>query len=230
MTACMLELERVSVEIHGRKLLSDMSFTLGKGEHVALMGLNGSGKTTILNVIGGLLKFSGTVRVCGTALTGKTIKSIRKNIGYLFNVPEEQLLFPRICDDVAWELINSGMDKKRAMAKALETLEILHIGHLAERSIHELSHGQKQRSALAGIMAAEKPLWLLDEPSSGLDPVAKRDLGAVLEKHSDVTVLCALNDIEFAEKYFSRIIFIENGTLTSADSSISIVKKTWDLI
>ncbi|MBU1219164.1 energy-coupling factor ABC transporter ATP-binding protein [Myxococcota bacterium] len=230
MTACMLELENVSVEINGRKLLSNLSFKLEKGEHVALMGLNGSGKTTILNVVGGLLKFSGTVKVCDTILTGKTIKNIRKNVGYLFNVPEEQLLFPRICDDVAWELINSGMDKKRAMEKALETLEILHIGHLAERSIHELSHGQKQRSALAGIIAAEKPLWLLDEPSSGLDPVAKRDLGTLIEKHSDVTILCALNDTDFAEKYFSRIIFIEDGTLVSANSSISTVKKTWDLI
>ena len=182
MTPPPLALRNVTIryEANAPTILGDVSFTVADSERVALVGLNGSGKTTLLMAAVGLAPHEGQIEICGIPLSRKTLTAVRDRIGFLFNVPEDQLLFPKVIDDVAFGLLRRGMPSTEATAKALATLRSLGVGHLAEASLHHLSHGQKQRIALAGALACEPPLLLLDEPSAALDPPGKRSLARLL--------------------------------------------------
>ncbi|MBU1240379.1 energy-coupling factor ABC transporter ATP-binding protein, partial [Myxococcota bacterium] len=211
MTTPLLSIVNLSVPKKGRAepLLDKVTLFVEKGERVALVGLNGSGKTTLLGSIAGLFRHEGEIRVEGELLTSKSAATIRGKLGYLFNVPEDQLLFPRVLDDVAYGLIRGKVPLARAHEKALEVLKTLGIEQLAHCTVHNLSHGQKQRVALAGALITGAPLLLLDEPSAALDPVAKMQLAKVLRGITHAGILCATNDLEFARAFCHRYIFIE---------------------
>lgn len=209
-------------------ILDDISLSIDSGEHVALLGLNGSGKTTLLLAIAGILPFSGTIKIMNEALSDKNINRLRRNIGFLFNAPADQLLFPKVIDDVSYGLLQRDNSPAAAMEKAERVLRNLGIAHLAECLIPALSHGQKQRIALAGILAVEPSLMLLDEPSAALDPPSKQDLGKILQSHP-AAMLVATHDLSFAEKFCSRFIVIENRAIVLEGSDFSMVSERWEL-
>ena len=138
--------------------------------------------------------------------------TVRDRIGFLFNVPEDQLLFPKVIDDVAFGLMRRGIPSSEAADKSLATLAALGVGHLAESSLHHLSHGQKQRVALAGAMVCEPPLLLLDEPSAALDPPGKRSLARLLQGQ-EAAMVVATHDLEFAAQLCTRFIMLEGGRI-----------------
>ena len=142
-------------------------------------------------------------------------------------MPEDQLLFPRVIDDVAFALSRRGTPMVEATAKAIAVLASLGIAELAEMSLHQLSHGQKQRVALAGALIAEPPLLLLDEPSAGLDPPAKHGLAGLLRK-AGAAMLVATHDLAFAERGCDRFVMLEQGHLVTDQAAVTPRLRRWD--
>jgi cobalt/nickel transport system ATP-binding protein len=192
--------------------LRGVTLAIEPGERVALVGNNGSGKTTLLYAAAGLLPFEGTITVCGIASSRSTLRKIRTRIGFLFATPEDQILFPRVIDDVAFSLLSRGLGRAEALGRAHEMLAELGIDHLAGEAPFRLSHGQRLRVALAGALVSRPPLLLLDEPSAGLDPPGKEHLIGILTRSSG-GMLIATHDREFAELTCGRRLELRDGVI-----------------
>lgn len=229
MSAPALELRRLSVryEAHGRAVISEVSLSVAHAEHVALLGLNGSGKTTLLSAAVGLVAHEGEVWVSGERLTRRTVARLREQVGFLFNVPEDQLLFPKVVEDVAFGLLRRGLRPAEAKDRARQALASLGVGHLAEGPLHHLSHGQKQRVALAGIFATEPRLLLLDEPSAGLDPPGKRALARLLAD-LDAAMVVATHDLELARLCCTRFLWLHEGRLVHDGTDLDEAARQWE--
>jgi cobalt/nickel transport system ATP-binding protein len=229
MTAPALTCRAVTVryEHHGTTILDEVSFEIAAGERVALVGLNGSGKTTLLMAAVGLIPHEGDIEICGTKVSAATLPKVRDQVGFLFNVPEDQLLFPRVIDDVAFALLRRGLPAAQAADKARAVLKLLELTHLAEHSLHHLSHGQKQRVALAGALVAEPPLLLLDEPSAGLDPPAKRGLADLL-RQQPAAMLVATHDLAFARRFCDRFVMLAEGRVVADAAEVNRLVRGWD--
>lgn len=212
MTAPVLTFSGVTVRYDpaGPAVLEGLDLALAPGERVALLGLNGSGKTTLLKAAVGLLPHSGRIEVCGEPLARATLAPIRARVGFLFNLPEDQLLFPEVLDDVAFGLRRKGVPLGEARARARAALDSLGAAALSDEEIHHLSHGQKQRVALAGALATDPELLLLDEPSAALDPPSRARLAALLAG-LDATMLIATHDLDFARACCTRALLIDGG-------------------
>lgn len=205
-------------------VLTEVAFSLAAGERAALVGLNGSGKTTLLLAAVGLIGCEGTIRVCGTPVSRRTAGEVREKVGFLFNVPEDQLLFPMPIEDAAFGLLRRGEARREAYRRASEALGSLGVGTLAERPLHRLSHGQKQRVALAGALVTRPPLLLLDEPSAGLDPPGKRALARILGG-LEAAMLVATHDLDFASLFCRRFIVLDGGRIVYDGCGASVVRR-----
>lgn len=157
------------------------SLTVAPGERVLVIGAVGSGKTTLLLRLVGLLAGPGRVRVGDLDLDTRTRSAIRRRVGFLWQSPDDGLLLPRVLDDVAFGPVNDGCAGPEAEGRARRWLERLGVGELATRSVRSLSGGEKQLVALAGVLAREPGLLLLDEPAAFLDREARRRLREALE-------------------------------------------------
>jgi len=225
-----LEFHGVTLRYEGSAVpvASDVTFSLDGGERVALVGLNGSGKTTLLSAAVGLVPHTGEIRVAGAPVTRKTIARIREQVGFVFNVPEDQLLFPGVLDDVLFGLLRRGVPRKEAVQRARQALGALGIEHLADAPVHRLSHGQKQRVALAGALVTRPALLLLDEPTAGLDPPAKRLLSEHL-RDWDAAMLIATHDLDFAARLCKRYLLLEQGHLVLDTGDPAELRRRWDI-
>lgn len=197
-----------------RPALDGATLSVAAGERVALLGLNGSGKTTLLNVVAGLVPFTGKAEVCGIPVCRSRLREVRARIGFLFGVPDDQLLFPNVLEDVAYSLRQRGVPKASRESQARDVLASLGIAALAGASPYSLSQGQRQRVALAGVLAGSPDLLLLDEPSASLDPVGQAELARALRPLPAALVM-ATHDIPFAERICSRFIVLDSGRILS---------------
>jgi len=224
-----LTLRNVSVRYHPDTpdVLRNVTFTLRPGERCALLGLNGSGKTTLLSAIAGLLPSSGEITVCGTPLTRATERAIRDNLGFLFSSVNDQLLFPQVLDDVAFTLERRGIPYDEARRRATATLDELGVGRFANASHCRLSHGQRQRVALAGMLVAAPPLLLMDEPTASLDPVGQDDLTRVLSRQH-AALLVATHDADFARNVAQRFLILEAGQIIEDTTDPTCVATTFN--
>jgi len=209
-----LEMDGVAVRYPGgtAPVVSGVHLSLQGGQRLALLGLNGSGKTTLLLAPVGLLPVEGRITVTGLDLGRSTLAEIRRRTGFLFAVPEDQLLFPRALDDVLFSLERRGLSGEEARRKASAMLDRLGIAHLADRNPHSLSHGERTRVALAGALVGDTELLLLDEPSAALDPPARLDLARLLADLPTAMVV-ATHDLEFARSVATHFTLLENGCL-----------------
>jgi len=219
----------VRYEASAAAILDDITFEVAPGERVALLGLNGSGKTSLLMATVGLVPHAGEIEVCGVAVSPRNLAGIRDRVGFLFNVPEDQLLFPRVMDDVSFALGRRRVPEKEAWAKAMVALDSLNIGHLARESVHHLSHGQQQRVALAGALVADPPLLLLDEPSAALDPPGKHQLGKLLQGQS-AAMLVATHDLDFVRRFCTRFLMLERGGLVFDGTDVGEIARRWECL
>lgn len=159
--------------------LRDISFSVRKGECVGIIGPNGSGKSTLLARLVGLLDGPGEIRIGEQLLSRHSLRAIRQRTGFLWQRPDDGLLLPTVREDVALGPANDGLENE-SEAIADRWLEQLGISHLAERRIRELSLGERQLVALAGVLARDPGLLLLDEPMSALDGGARSRLAGIL--------------------------------------------------
>ena len=179
-----LELEQVSFAWpQGREVLKGIDLTLSQEDTVALMGSNGSGKTTLGKVIMGILQpTAGEVRLAGRPITEYPLAQRGKRIGYVFQNPERHLFAATVADEIGFALKYRGLDPGEVQERVDEMLDLMELGQYAETFPFNLSHGEKQRLALAAVMALEPEFIILDEPSTGLDWVRKRRLAAMLDR------------------------------------------------
>ena len=224
-----LAFDRVTVryEPDADPAVENVTFSLAAGERVALVGLNGSGKTTLLMAAVGLVACEGEIRVCGTPVSRRTAADVRDQVGFLFNVPEDQLLFPKVIEDAAFGLLRRGSARTDAYRRAATALDSLGVGTLAEWPLQHLSHGQKQRVALAGAIITEPPLLLLDEPSASLDPPGRWSLARLLDR-LDAAMLIATHDLDFACRLCRRFIVLEGGRIAHDGEDVSTVRHLWE--
>ncbi|MDR2924128.1 MAG: energy-coupling factor ABC transporter ATP-binding protein [Treponema sp.] len=205
------------------KAVDNVSFSLGGGESIALIGENGAGKTSLLLAIVGILETAGgAVEINGIQLAKKTVNEIRRQIGLVFQNPDDQLFMPLIYDDIAFGCRNFGLPEDEVQKRVDETIDKLNIGRLRGRSSLKLSAGEKRMAAIAAVLAMNPALLILDEPTAFLDPKAKRALAETLNTLPQAKIV-ATHDMEFAVKVCNRVIVLKNGRIM-ADGALSILK------
>ncbi|VKC01059.1 cobalt ABC transporter ATP-binding protein [Streptococcus pneumoniae] len=201
--------------------LSDVSLTIEDGSYTALIGHTGSGKSTILQLLNGLLVPSqGSVRVFDTLITStsknKDIRQIRKQVGLVFQFAENQIFEETVLKDVAFGLQNFGVSEEDAVKTAREKLALVGIDEsLFDRSPFELSGGQMRRVAIAGILAMEPAILVLDEPTAGLDPLGRKELMTLFKKlhQSGMTIVLVTHLMDDVAEYANQVYVMEKGRL-----------------
>lgn len=199
----------------GTQALRDMSLTLWEGETLILFGPNGSGKTTLLLHLNGTLRGTGEISVSGLPVNKGTLSEVRKRVGIVFQEADEQLFMPTVIADSMFGPLNLGWDADRARDKAAACLESVGIApELFLKPPYHLSAGEKRRVALAGVLAMEPEVLLLDEPTTSLDPPGQRTLIEVLRSLPQSKII-ATHDIHFARALASRAVFLQAGELVA---------------
>mgnify|MGYP003085258218 FL=1 len=201
--------------------LSDVSLTIEDGSYTALIGHTGSGKSTILQLLNGLLVPSqGSVRVFDTLITStsknKDIRQIRKQVGLVFQFAENQIFEETVLKDVAFGPKNFGVSEEDAEKIAREKLALVGIDEsLFDRSPFELSGGQMRRVAIAGILAMEPAILVLDEPTAGLDPLGRKELMNLFKKlhQSGMTIVLVTHLMDDVAEYANQVYVMEKGRL-----------------
>ncbi len=203
------------------KALSDISFSIEEGEFVGLIGHTGSGKSTLIQHLNGLLKpTKGKVQINNLDIMDKNIKlnEIRKKVGLVFQYPEYQLFEETIYKEVAFGPMNLGLTDLEIEARVKEALELvgLNFEYMKDRSPFELSGGQRRRIAIAGVIAMKPEILILDEPTAGLDPRGRDEiLNQIKELHSKykITVILVSHSMEDIARLVSKIIVMDRGKI-----------------
>lgn len=179
----MIKIENLRVTYPDKTLALDhISFTVNDGERMALIGANGAGKTSLIMSVVGVIPSQGKVETDGIVLSKNTEKEIRSKIGVVFQNPDDQLFMPTIYDDIAFGLINMGLDKNEINERIDRYLSITNIEKLKNRTSIKLSGGEKRMAALTAVLAMEPSVIMYDEPTAFLDPRARRNLINVLKE------------------------------------------------
>lgn len=196
-----------------RKVLENINFQLKKGESVGLVGANGVGKSTILRILVGLnTGFQGDVMVNNIPLEKKNLKTIRKNIGYVFQDADSQLFMSTVFDDVAFAPRNYGMSEAEVNEKTMEALKVVHIEQLKDKQIYKLSGGEKKLASIATILSTEPDVILMDEPSVALDPKNRRNLINILNRLNQAKII-ASHDLNMIMDTCERTILLSDGKI-----------------
>lgn len=219
-----------------KKILEDISFSVGKGEYVAVVGATGTGKSTLLQHIPALLKpMSGTVYVDGIDVNDRTtdIQALRCKIGYVFQYASQQLFGKNVYEDVVFGPRNVGVSEVEAEKRAYEAIKLVGLpDDIYDMPISKLSGGQKKRVALAGVLAMKPEYLILDEPTSGLDPVGKKemlDIIDALHREAGITIIMVSHDVETIAKYADRLIVLDGGHLSyDGDVAMGFYKQWCD--
>lgn len=212
----MLKIAHLTVSYPNRPpALADVTFSVAPGERVALLGANGAGKSTLLlTLAGAILPESGAVTLEGVDLTRETRTQFHQKAGMVFQNPEDQLFLPTVGEDVAFGLYNLNLPEETVVQRRDAVLEQLGISKLRERLTHHLSGGEKRMAALAGVLAMEPSLLLLDEPFTFLDPRGRRRLFQCLEALPQALIL-ATHDLDMAMALCDRAVVLDEGRVAA---------------
>lgn len=199
-------------------ILKDVSFHVKQGEWLSIVGHNGSGKSTTVRLIDGLLEAeSGDIIISGDKLTADNVWEKRRQIGMVFQNPDNQFVGATVEDDVAFGLENQGMNYPTMVKRVHEALELVGMQNFKEREPARLSGGQKQRVAIAGVVALQPDIIILDEATSMLDPEGRLELIRTVNKIKDknhLTVISITHDLDEIS-LSDRVLVMKNGQVES---------------
>jgi cobalt/nickel transport system ATP-binding protein len=205
----------------GTLALDHVSLSFERAERIALLGTNGSGKTTLLNHLNGILKpTSGKILFEGKPLQydSKSLLEIRKRVGFVFQDPNDQLFAPTVKQDVAFGPLNLGYSMEKVKTIVEEALKTVGMSEFAEKPPHFLSLGQKKRIALAGVLAMQPEVIIMDEPTSNLDPRATSEILHLLlqlNKEKGITLMLATHDVDMVPLFATKMYVLNKGKLVS---------------
>jgi cobalt/nickel transport system ATP-binding protein len=227
MTAPALEVRGLAYAYpDGHQALRRVDLTVAPGERVALLGPNGAGKTTLILHLNGILQGSaGDVHVGGLAVDRANLKEIRRRVGIVFQDPDDQLFMPTVRDDVAFGPANLGLRGDALDRRVRDALAAVDMAGAAERPPHHLSFGQRRRVAVATVLAMDPQILVLDEPTSNLDPAARRDLADILDA-LPVTAIIATHDLPYALELCPRTVILNDGVIVADGPTTEILGNT----
>jgi cobalt/nickel transport system ATP-binding protein len=209
----------------GTEALRGVDFTLQAGATVALLGPNGSGKTTFALHLNGLLRPSrGTVTIDDMEVTDQHLRAIRRKVGLVFQDSDNQLFMPTALEDVAFAPLAAGLTPDQAAAKAIEALRLVGMEQKSGKAPWHLSSGEKKRVAIAGILASDPKLLVLDEPTTFLDPPGQRSLAALLSTLPQAKILIT-HDMPFARALATEAVFFQSGRIVARGPVDEIVER-----
>lgn len=204
--------------------LRGVSFSVARGERVAVVGANGAGKTTLLLLATGLIAPSaGHVEVAGVALSSRTMREVRRRVALVFADPDDQLFCHTSLDEVAFALRQRGVPEDECVARASALLASVGLAGFEAREPLALSLGEKKRLALATALSAGADVLLLDEPTSGLDPRARRQILALLARLAG-TLVFATHDLDAALALDARVVVMDRGELVVDGPAATVLR------
>jgi cobalt/nickel transport system ATP-binding protein len=207
----------------GTEALRGVSFRIEHGGSVALIGGNGAGKSTLLlHLIGCLETQRGEVRIGDTVVTRKTVALIRRSVGMVFQDPDDQLFMPTVFDDVAFGPLNAGLPPDQVGNRVATALARVGMEHLKERPPYRLSAGEKRAVAIATVLAMSPDILVMDEPSSNLDPRARRRLIGHLNEFEHTKII-ATHDLEMVIEVCRDVLLLDAGRIVAHGPTIGIL-------
>ena len=207
----------------GHTALRGVSLKLCEGDKAALVGPNGAGKSTLMLHLNGILEGRGEIEVGGLRLTRDNLPVIRSMVGLVFQNPDDQLFSPTVFEDVAFGPLHMGLPEEEVRARVDEALEAVRMSSYADRLSHHLSVGEKKRISIATVLSMRPSLLVLDEPSSGLDPRARRTLIHLL-RELPITMLVSTHDMRLVRELFPRTIVMDDGQIVADGLTMEILE------
>ena len=209
----------------GQIALNGTSLTLKRGEKAALVGPNGSGKSTLMLNIIGILNGEGEISVAGIPRIEENLPLIRSRVGLVFQSPDDQLFSPTVFEDVAFGPLHMGYSEAETRDRVEDALEMVDMAKYAQRLSYHLSLGEKKRIAIATVLSMEPELIILDEPSAGLDPKARRTLIELLRRLPQ-SLLVATHDLLLVKELLPRTIILDEGQVVADGETNALLADT----
>lgn len=207
----------------GHTALNGVDFDLKPGEKVALVGPNGAGKSTLMLHLNGILAGQGVVEVSGLPLNKTNLSRIRASVGLVFQNPDDQLFSPTVFEDVAFGPLHMGLSEAEVYERVEKALAAVGMSDFSERLSHHLSVGEKKRIAIATVLSMNPHLLVLDEPTAGLDPRARRALINLL-RELPITMLVSTHDLAMVKELFPRTLVMDQGKIVANDTTTAILQ------
>ena len=207
----------------GHSALHGVSFKLCEGDKVALVGPNGAGKSTLMLHLNGILGGKGEIELGGLRLSRDNLPVIRSMVGLVFQNPDDQLFSPTVFEDVAFGPLHMGLPEAEVRARVDSALEAVRMTSYKDRLSHHLSVGEKKRIAIATVLSMNPSILVLDEPSAGLDPRARRTLINLL-RELPITMLVSTHDMKLVQELFPRTIVMDNGNIVADGLTMEILE------
>ena len=213
----------------GHEALCGISLRVEPGERVAVLGPNGAGKSTLCLQLNGILApTEGSVSVGGMRVGGKSLKEVRRRVGVVFQDPDDMLFMPTVEQDVAFGPSNLGLSGDEVRKRVERALTAVGMEGTGGRAPHHLSFGQRKRVATAAVLSMEPEVLVLDEPSSNLDPRARREFGEILAGLSQ-TIMMVTHDLPYAHEICERAVIMDGGRI-AADGPTDVILADADLL
>ncbi|MFC1878946.1 energy-coupling factor ABC transporter ATP-binding protein [Chloroflexota bacterium] len=207
----------------GHKALENVSLHIEPCEKVALVGPNGAGKSTLILHLNGILQGQGEVCVAGLPVIKDNLGKVRARVGLVFQTPDDQLFSPTVYDDVAFGPLYQGLALDEVDRRVHQALETVNMAGYAGRVSHHLSVGEKKRIAIATVLSMDPEVLVLDEPTAGLDPRARRSLINLLHD-LPITMLVSSHDMLMVQELFPRMVVMDGGQVVADGPTESLME------
>lgn len=207
----------------GHEALNGVSLKLCEGDKVALVGPNGAGKSTLMLHLNGILAGEGDVIIGNLRIEPGNLPVVRSLVGLVFQSPDDQLFSPTVFEDVAFGPLHMGLPEDEVRARVDEALEMVNMEKYRDRLSHHLSVGEKKRIAIATVLSMRPQILVLDEPSAGLDPRARRSLINLL-RDLPITMLVSSHDLLMVRELFPRMVVMDEGKIVADGLTLELME------